>query len=472
MQITAGTYDTESAKTISLDKLLNILSDAGAKKVYVKKLAPNDNSKNQPYFGSHLTDLPFIPTGETVASETTSNKSTAKKNNKRKIKYQAPMNLNWIDADGFLYSAPDAKLIYYPQYPEVRFSGFLKGSNVQMGRWMDPKKEGRALGRWLILGVSRDDTIYAYLASPESSLSNELENTDFFEASSVFNEIGTGSLNKTSSKSALLSKLLEIHQMGWIHGQKLNSEGICESYAAQNAGGYTLEAMLGVIPNGIAEPDFLGWEVKQFGVTAFPSKGTKPTTLMTPEPNGGLYVEEGAKEFVIRYGYPDKSGKPDRLNFGGKHVVDNVCHATNLTLKLLGFDKESSSITDAEGVIALLDADDAITASWSFAKLMDHWKRKHAQAVYVPCINRQVAEGGKEYHFGKDIELGVGTSFEMLLAAMSSGSVFYDPGIKLENISSEKPKIKKRSQFRVTHKNLNSLYKNYETVNLVSQEEF
>ncbi len=30
-----------------------------------------------------------------------------------------------------------------------------------------------------------------------------------------------------------------------------------------------LEAELGVTPNGYSEPDFMGWEIKQFGVKKF-----------------------------------------------------------------------------------------------------------------------------------------------------------------------------------------------------------
>lgn len=459
-----GTYDTDAAKQANLKRILNILSDLGTKNVYVKKLAPNDNSKNQPYFGSHLTDLPFIPTGETVASETTSKKKAAIKDDKRKIKYQAPVKLIWFDAEGRLYPAPNAKLIYYPQYPEVRFSGFLSGSTVEAGEWMQPQKRGRDIGRWLILGVAEDETVYSYLVTPECALSNELDNTEFFEASSVFGEISSSKKGVKSTRGALIAKLLEIHQIGWIPGQKLSLSGVKEPYTAQNAGGYTLEAELGVTPNGVAEPDFLGWEVKQFGVTKFPATGTKPTTLMTPEPNGGFYVEQGAQEFVRKYGYPDKSGKPDRLNFGGKHLVNQVCGATNLTMKLIGFDSVTSLITDAKGEIALLDRNDVITASWSFAKLVDHWKRKHAQAVYVPCLKN----GSNQYCFGKDIELGTGTNFEMVLAAMSGGHVFYDPGIKLENASTDRPKMKKRSQFRVNHRELYSLYKKYEFVDITN----
>jgi hypothetical protein len=463
-----GTYDTDAARNVSLDKITGSLIGLNVKSIYVKKLAPNDNSKNQPYFGSHLTDLPFIPTGEIVASETTSNKSTATKNNKRKIKYQASVNIIWLDAEGHTYPAPNAKLIYYPQYPEVRFSGFLKGSGVDASRWMDPYQEGRAEGRWLIFGVAEDETVYAYLATPESLLSAELEKTELFKASSVFGEISAGKTGVTSTREALIAKLLEIHEMGWIRGQKLSRTGIKELYTALNAGGYTLEAELGVTPNGIAEPDYLGWEVKQFGVKGFPTKGTKATTLMTPEPNGGFYVEHGAQEFVRRYGYPDKSGIPDRLNFGGRHLVDRVCNATNLTMRLIGFDSATSSITDANGSIAIVDSHGVITASWSFAKVMDHWKRKHAQAVYVPSISQASTSGGMEYHYGKDIELGTGTNFEIILTAMAGGHAYYDPGIKLENATTARPKIKKRSQFRVNHKELSSLYKSYEFVDITA----
>ena len=30
--------------------------------------------------------------------------------------------------------------------------------------------------------------------------------------------------------------------------------------ALSNGGGYTLEALFGIVRNGISEPDFMGWE--------------------------------------------------------------------------------------------------------------------------------------------------------------------------------------------------------------------
>jgi len=446
---------------MTLDSVVSILKKIGIQSIYVKKLSPNDNSKNQPYFGSHLTDLSFLPTGETEVSQSTSAKTN---DPKRQIKYLVKMDMTWVDAEGHLYPAENAKLIYYPQYPEVRFSGFLKGSTVNLSRWMDVKKEGRALGRWLILGVL-EGKVYGYLVTPESLLSNELEDTQLTPISGVFQQLEIFSKAKKDTRRALFEKLLEIHLMGWIPGQKLGSDLIARPYKAPNGGGYTLESLLGITPNGIAEPDYLGWEIKQFGVKAFPLKSAKPTTLMTPEPNGGIYKTDGLVNFMHHFGYPDKSGKPDRLNFGGRHVANKLCKATNLTLEVQGFNIITQRIENAAGQLALVNSLNDVAASWSFAKLMDHWKRKHSQAVYIPCMLRKTSSG-TEYCYGSDIELGVGTTFEMFLASMIAGYVYYDPGIKLENVSSIKPKPKKRSQFRVNHKHLNSLYKNLEFINV------
>ena len=331
---------------------------------------------------------------------------------------------------------------------------------------MDPSRSGRSEGRWLLLGVAPKNKIYAYLATPQSALANELANTEFAEISKVFGEIVRENLAIRSTRSELLAKLLSIHLKGWIPGQKMTKDGANEPYMAVNGGGYTLEAELGVAPNGIAQPDFLGWEVKQFGVSEFPAKGTSPTTLMTPEPNGGFYLDHTAAEFIRKYGYPARSGQVGRLNFGGVHRANKPCNATGLTMILSGYDPDSSTIVDASGALLLVDGEGNVAASWSFAKLIDHWKTKHAQAVYVPALRRRSDKGGFEYLFGQNIELGVGTDFRRFLSAMNCGDVFYDPGIKMENADSGKPEIKKRNQFRVKHKDLSSLYKMYEYLDL------
>ena len=54
--------------------------------------------------------------------------------------------------------------------------------------------------------------------------------------------------------------------------------------------------------------------------------------------------------------------------------------------------------------------------------------------------------------------MGVGTDPLLLLSALDSGKVYYDPGIKLESESGSHPRIKRRSQFRVKLRNLDGLY--------------
>ena len=205
-----GTFDTPSSKELSLDNITRIMMGLGASNIYAKKLSPNDNSKNQAYFGGHLTDLPFIPTGEIVASVSDSKKTSSYKT---KIKYQASLNLSWVDANGLIYEAPNSKLIYYPQYPEVRFSGFLRGSKVDASKWMLPDKKGRSKGRWLILGVTKDKSIFAYLVTPECNLSNELASADYTKISKVFWQLNIPPVaSNLSTRDILIRKLLEIHQ--------------------------------------------------------------------------------------------------------------------------------------------------------------------------------------------------------------------------------------------------------------------
>jgi len=233
---------------------------------------------------------------------------------------------------------------------------------------------------------------------------------------------------------------------------------------AHNCGGYTLEAELGVTPNGYSEPDFMGWEIKQFGVANFERINSAVITLMTPEPTGGVYKTHGADYFIRTYGYPDKTGRPDRLNFGGIHKSGVIHPTTNLEMRLVGFDLESGKIRSSNGKIALLDGDENETASWSFSSMLLHWNRKHAQACYVPSQSRTT--GDRKYKYGNNVILGTGTDFQLFLSQMALGNIYYDPGIKLENISNN-PKIKKRSQFRIKSRFLSNLYKKNEIVNVM-----
>ena len=227
-----------------------------------------------------------------------------------------------------------------------------------------------------------------------------------------------------------------------------------------------MEAELGITPNGYSAPDYLGWEIKQFGVRKFTLLNSKAITLMTPEPTGGIYKELGVESFIRTYGYEDQN-RDDRFNFNGVHKVGEKQKKTNLTLQLVGFDEETGKIRNTDGKIVLLDENGNETANWSFTSLLKHWNKKHNQACYIPSLS--ITTPQRQYQYGQNILLGIGTDFQLFLQEMNEGNVYYDPGIKMENAST-KPKTKRRSQFRIKSKFLNNLYKKHEYIELKKSE--
>ena len=74
---------------------------------------------------------------------------------------------------------------------------------------------------------------------------------------------------------------------------------------------------------------------------------------MTPEPTGGYYVDMGVEAFVRKYGYTDKMGRPDRLNFGGIHTIGKRTDITGLTLNLKGYNSVKGNFDPDNGGIVL-----------------------------------------------------------------------------------------------------------------------
>ncbi len=428
-------------KDTPVKRLANLLSDKGCNRILVKKLAENDNSKNQVYLGMGFEAINFFP-------------NLKIKPDKNGL-FKAYLQFSWIDSAGIEYPAPDTKLILYPQYPEVRFSGFLKGCRNAPSALMAT----RMADRLLFLGIRPDGKIFGHVVAPSDRLALDFASFGEMPYVGVFNEIHvSASVLIADSKSLLLKELKRIHESGWINSKRLDRQKHILPCLASNCGGYTLEAELGIIPNGISDPDFLGWEVKQHHVTKFDKHESSILTLMTPEPKGGYYRDKGVEAFIVKYGYADKVGRADRYNFGGLHFIDKMQSSTGLSLKLLGYDPVKRKIIDENGSVALVGAKGDIAAAWFFSDLLNHWNRKHNQAVYVPSMKRDMPH--LQYYYGNIVRLCEGTDFLKLLDAFADGKVYYDPGIKLENASDpKKKKTKRRSQFRVKSRNIESLYK-------------
>ena len=445
---------------MNLKALLNLFSDKNCQKIYAKKLAANDNSKNQVYLGGSFEILNILPTNEITSHDP---------GDWSRSRFKSKLDFYWTTDEGELSHAPEAQLILYPKYPEVRFSGFLKGSKNAPSELM----ANRIGDRILFLGITIDRKIIGYVVSPDSEIAKEFNSLKNINEVGVFKEITlAGGKIQLDTKEQLLVELKRIHQLGWIDSKRLDTNSNILPCVSSNCGGYTLEAELGITPNGYSEPDYLGWEIKQFAVKDFNKYNTAIVTLMTPEPTHGFYVETGVEEFIRKYGYEDKRGREARLNFGGVHKYETVHITTNLKLIIEGFDNELLKIKNTSGFIGLIDSENKIAASWSFVSLLKHWNTKHSNACYVPSLNRKDERlypfSKQQYYYGNNLMLGSSTDFSLFLHQVALGNIYYDPGIKLELAieGQRKQFIKRRSQFRIKSRNLTSLYNHNETVNL------
>lgn len=437
-----------------LARLLAMMSDAGCRRIFTKRLAANDNSKNQVYFGGGFQALNIVPYGDVVAERAGA-----------RVRFKAPVDFWWLRSDGSTCRAPGSQLILYPQYPEVRFSGFLRGCSCAPSDVMS----SRDVGRVLVFGVRDDGRVYAWAGMGTSAVAQGLDERrrlGELRASGIFEEIPLGGvMGDRELEVALLSELGRVHRLGWIAAKRLRADGTVVQCQGSNCGGSTLEAELGVAANSRAEPDLLGYEVKQHQVSDFgrPASGGA-ITLMTPEPTGGLYCTEGVEAFVRAYGYVDKLGRPDRINFGGSYRVGARVESTGLRLSLLGWDAASHRIVDGDGGLALVDDLGVVAAMWHFTGLIGHWRKKHDRAVYVPSMKS--VELPQMYRYGDLVRLGAGADFLRVLHAFEAGIVYYDPGIKLEGCST-RPRVKRRSQFRVKSVAVGSLYESFRIVGVL-----
>jgi MvaI/BcnI restriction endonuclease family len=436
----------------TVEDLKSRFSQHNVIQILVKVLAPNDNSKNQPYVAKgDLKAFNFLPVG--VLREETTDRGN--------VTVKGPLRFSWLTSDGTLSNAPHTQLIFYPQYPEVRLSGFLKGARAAPTNLMNARQGGRIL----FLGITSERSVVGYATSGESSLRQSLRNIDDLERLGVFGILSIQDNPNESSRAKLLRELSRINRLGWINSKSLRANGTIVPCNSPQCVGYTLEAELGIARNGRSGPDIFGWEVKAGVVSSLARPfGSKPVTLITPEPNSGFYKTEGKIAFVRRYGYADRNGVLDRLNFGGVHKAGTRHAGTQLELVIDGFDSAKGRITNAGGTIGLVDLEGNVAAAWSFAHLMNLWSTKHAFAAYIAAEQAKGAD--RKYKYGEKVLLGEGTDFLFFLKALSAQKMYYDPAIKLENASAGNAVLKPRSQFRMKSSDLGILYSKSEIVTL------
>jgi len=417
------------------EQLLARFRELGAERVFCKHLSENDNSKQQIYLGGSFEALSFFPHGEITAFA-----------DLKRPNFKASLDFYWVGA-ATIEQASGTQLILYPKYPEVRLSGFLSGCKTAPAEHLQqiPREERRGIdGRVLVFGTTKDNRTLAYLAPANTPLANELLK-EFIDTppEGLFLEL-TLPVGSNQNRDAVLEALRRIHVAGFHDSCRRNKQGIVIPYRASNGGGYTLEALLGITPNGKSEPDYLGWEIK--------GHSTNRVTLMTPEPNGGFYGERGAKEFVERYGHDVKDGG---MYFTGGHKVGIPCEATGMTLTVFGFDPLSPKKFNVDGAIVLVDSGGNEAASWGFAQLLTHWNRKHAFAAYVRYSSMKAPIA---YRYETPVLMGEHTDFIRYLNALCAGAIIFDPGSKVTRAKTAQSTVKARSQFRINTRDLALLY--------------
>lgn len=410
-----------------LESLKHYLKSMGISRFYFKQLSENDNSKNQVYLGGSFDVLQKFSFG-TITMES---------GLKRPV-YKAPLELWWIDDCGNTALAPGAQLVLYPKYPEVRLSGFLRGCATAPSSYFkevpESKRTGHQDGRVLILAPFGKKT-YAYLAIPGSNLSAQLKEISY---SGVFGEVETQS-------GSIRDELIELMKKAWLENPhelvRMYPDGSIKPYTSRNAGGYTLEAFFGIKPNGDPVFDFKGWELKSLSGSV--------ATLMTPQPDGGLYHELGNDEFVRKFGHLSTDG---RLYFTGKY--SSVSLTMDRTLIIKGFDTANGRITEEDGFVGLIQ-NDTLLASWSFPHIIGHWNSKHNQACYV----RYKKIDDHMISYNPEILLCEGTNAMMFLQGIANGLVYLDPACR---------EAKARNQFRTGFAKLFALYSISERMDISS----
>jgi hypothetical protein len=422
----------------SLADATKALSDEGCHVVIAKLLAPHqDNEKNQIYFGKGSPTSQLFPGTLTYRGLST---SRGKGNSRPTVSspiVELKVDLSWISPGPEIYSAPNAKLIEYSQYPETRLSGFISGCKSPP----DALRRNRQFyygDRVLLLGLRPNGLLGAVVTSKESlSLLGDYSDLPPWGPLPTFRQLWPQAGN-LSDQELLASELSDLVGRGFapIALKDFGSKPFSIGPMGQ-AGGWTLEALLGIPRNSIAAPDKYGFEIK--------SVSSGKVSLLTTEPDFGFRHDEGVVSFLNEFGRQGTVNPSQRV-FSGVHVFGIKNEQTGCILRISNWDGLSHSPSgNTEPQIELVHvASETIVAGWTFSKIGASWSKKHAGAFYVRTT-KDPDEGQIKYHFGPEILICTGTTALHFLQGVSRGVVYLDPGDRF----SEEQGPKKRTQWRV-----------------------
>ncbi len=450
----------------TLDQIETLFSNVEVRQIYIKKLAPNqDNDKNQIYLGSGLTGVTnLFPTQLKAGSESES--SEKRKSSPRKQKIEAILNFYWLDDKGRQYAAPGAKIIDYFQYPEVRFSGFLRNCKKSPDA-LRRKKQTVYGQRFLILGANEYGKTYGLVISQlEDPIVAKFPQLPQCDSVPILDTHVIGK-KPGSSPTQLITQELQNLAGIWHPSLTLKEKNsIPIPFKGNQGAGYTLEALLNIPRNSSKAPDKHGFEIKSF------KKGGK-ISLMTPTADLGEEGSMSFKDFMDKYGWRGEKKRYSRV-FNGIYKFRIPNRGKGYLLEIPGFHPETKQFEEASDLkyVGLVDPAKAILLSgWSFQKFLDSWSKKHASACYVEYESRPYSgsdgQHDKEYRYSGRVYFCTGTTIFLYLFAIASTTVYYDPAHEID----QHGESHQRPQWRisVTRKlegKLNDLYHQVKSVNL------
>lgn len=425
---------------LNAETALHRFRELGCSQVFIKVLSKNqDNEKNQIYLGSRLEIFSVLPGKVTVGLASASVEK--RKSSKGESKLELELLFYWITQGG-LGEAPNAKLINYFQYPEIRFSGFLSQSEAA------PDALRRALQakfgqRVLLLGTSGEKVYGLVLSEKDNGDLSALISAPYWLNQRLIRVLETKqNKEKAVNPLKLADEILKL--AGVEHtSRSLKVEGASPiPWRGTQGAGYTLEALLGVVRNGKAAPDKYGFEIK--------SSLSSPITLMTTQPDGGVRSEFGLKKFLKLFGW--LGAKDDgSLRFNGKHSPKGSTARSGLKMIVTNWDSTNQVPEGSkEPAVQLVDKKTKVVAAeWSFMKLGSSWARKHAGAIYVEArsLNKDGGKHPSHYIFGPNIYVCMGTTPLKIISGIESGLVYLDPGDRLSADGSSKSRTQWRMSF-------------------------
>jgi hypothetical protein len=405
----------------SLGQLREHFQKVGCSELIIKILSPNqDNSKNQIYLGKGLSLTQYFPGELTFRSPSS---SVAKAHSVPGEAITAvEMNFYWLWPACAPSPAMDTKLIEYSQYPESRLSGFLNGSPNAPDA-LRREHQHRYGQRVLVLGKS-SETVYGAVISQAHSpnLVNELMNVPTWEFQPLLRFLA---ITKGPSRLDLPQLLTELRS---ISGIAQNPQILRKADAPTEripgggqAGGWTLEALLGIPRNSASAPDKYGFEIKAVGGST--------TSLITTEPDLGYRADNGVEAYLNKFGRQGQSGE-GKVVFSGRHKCNQPNSATGAMLSIDHWDFSNNvpTNTGTPELILVHQKSGEVISGWSFAKLGQSWSKKHAGAIYVETKANRVGSQVATYTYGERAYVGVGTSVLKLYQQIATGTVFLDPG--------------------------------------------